>query len=240
MTTRLLDSFTSAALDEAKWQPLQVPTGDGQFWRYEDPDAQVRTGQGELEIRLPRFQLQHEHISMLDNPKHLLALQEPVDLATDRITSIACEMACENHNGCPDDLFDGFAALSLCDPASGLIFDFVLSETCVAVIHERLPLPGVTPPGEDWLHVIQSPLLTRNARGEFHHYEIRFDHRARRCEWLADGKRIYQAKLPAHVRSLIVAAGLFTLKPQVAGRGSVSNRGQGATGRWRGLTVSTP
>ncbi|MCY1271154.1 hypothetical protein D9M69_206250 [compost metagenome] len=239
MTAISLDSFTSPVLQAAKWQPLQVPAGDGEYWRYEDPDAQVRTGQGELEICLPRFQLQHAQVSMLDNPKHLLVMRELVTLESGCVTTIACEMACENHNGNPDDLLDGFVALSLCEPSSGLVFDFVISETRVGVIHERLPLPGITPPGAEWLHVIQAPLLTRNARGEFHRYEIRFDHREGYCEWLADDRQVYRAELAAEVRNIMVGVGLFTLKPQLPGHGSVSNRGQGATGRWRNLVVST-
>ncbi|MNE61272.1 hypothetical protein D3C81_1875350 [compost metagenome] len=118
------------------------------------------------------------------------------------------------------------------------MFDFIISETRVGMIHERLALPGITPPGEDWLHVIQTPLLTQDARGEFHRYEIRFDHRAGCCEWLADGRLAYRARLPAHVRNIMVGVGLFTLRAQIPGRGSVSNRGQGATGRWRNLEVT--
>ncbi|MNB97014.1 hypothetical protein D3C75_442320 [compost metagenome] len=238
MTKTLLDSFTSNTLDGDKWQVQQFSLEDGSIWRYEDPLAQVSAIGGELEIRVEGFQLQHDTVPMFDNPKHLVMLREPIPLDSHGVTSISCEMACENHNGNSDDLLDGFSALVIGDFANGLIFDFIISATRVGVVYERLPLPGVTPPGGEWLQVIQSPLVARNAPGEFHHYEIRFDRRVGSCEWLADGRRVYYvAELPLEVQSVVPGIGLFTLKQQSPEHGSVSNHGQGATGRWRNLQV---
>lgn len=239
MTSKFLDSFATGALDNDKWQIQQFPLADGSIWRYEDPNAQVRTNEGMLEMRVERFQLQHDSIPMFDNPKHLVMLRDPVPLGPDGVTSISCEMACVNHNGNPDDLLDGFSTLVIGDFASGLIFDFAISATRVGVIHERLPLPGVTPPGGDWLHLIQAPLVARNAPGEFQQYEIRFHRQSGVCEWLVDGRQVYRVTgLPLAMQSVVPGLGLFTLKRQSPERGSESNHGQGATGYWRNLRVT--
>ncbi|EHP41083.1 hypothetical protein OR16_21813 [Cupriavidus basilensis OR16] len=220
MNARPLDTFSSGAPDPSLWGVLEMPMPDGGMWKYEEPARR------------------HDHVPMFDNPKHFLAMHAPLQITRDGAVTIGCEMACENHNGNPGDLFDGFAGFNVCDLANGLVFDFIISATRIGVVHERLPIPGVTPPGGDWLHIVQSPLVAQNHPGEFHRYEITIDRGARTCEWHVDGKPIYATRLlAADVECVVPALGLFTLKPAMAGRGSVSNHGQGATGRWKNLCV---
>ncbi|MNJ15156.1 hypothetical protein D3C77_93970 [compost metagenome] len=238
MTAEYLDVFDSTTLCGEKWQVQHFPLNDGSIWQYAEPQAQVSALDGVLKIGVERFTRQHDSIAMFDNPKHLIMLREPVPLKTGGATSISCDMACVNHNGNSEELLDGFSAMVLGDFAHGLIFDFILSASCVGVVYERLPLPGVTPPGEEWLQVIQSPIIARNEPGVFQHYEIRFDRSAGSCEWLLNGQRIYYLEqLPFEVQSVTPGLGLFTLRPQCPERGSRSNRGQGATGQWRNLQV---
>ncbi|MGX6568581.1 DUF6081 family protein [Cupriavidus necator] len=238
MTSRPLDGLRTGAPDPAVWQVLEMPMPDGGMWRYEEPGARVQAEGGVLEIQVDRFTRQHALIPMFDNPKHFLVKREALTIAEGGVLTVGCEMACENHNGNPDDLFDGFAGFNVCDLANGMVFDFIISGTQIGVVHERLPIPGVTPAGGDWLHVVQSPLLAQNHPGEFHRYEITLDRPARTCTWHVDGRRMYAVRnIVVDIGSVVVGLGLFTLKPAVAGVGSVSNHGQGASGRWRNLWV---
>ncbi|EHP41074.1 PE-PGRS family protein [Cupriavidus basilensis OR16] len=238
MPITVLDHFSSGSLAPEIWRTLALPAGDGAIWVFQDPGVRIQAEGGVLEASIERFRLSHDHVQMFDNPKLLVVMQQPVPLSVTGVTTISWDMACENHNGNPDDLLDGFVALSLGDFETGMVFDFIMSGTRIGVVYERLALPGVTPAGGDWIHVVQSPLLAQSAPGEFQHYEIRFDRAARSCEWWVDGRRMYAVSdIPVDVKSVTPGVGLLTLRPLESGKGSVSNHGQGATGRWRNLVV---
>lgn len=238
MPTTILDPFTSGQPAPEAWRTLELPAGDGATWTFRDPSLQMKASDGVLEASIETFRIRHDHVQMFDNPKLLMVMQKPVPLSETNVTTISWEMACENYNGNPDDLLDGFAVLSLGDFETGMVFDFIMSGTCIGVVYERLALPGIVPAGADWIHVVQSPLIAQSRPGEYHRYEIRFDRRARACEWWLDGKRMYAVTdIPVEVRSVTPGVGLMTLKSLEVGKGSVSNHGQGATGRWRNLAV---
>jgi hypothetical protein len=100
------DTFTAGAVDPAKWVPLQLPTPDGSMWSYGDPKAEVEAHDGTMQITVNPFRLKHDSVHMLDDPKHLLVTPQPVPVASQGVTRISAEMACENYNGNPDDLTD--------------------------------------------------------------------------------------------------------------------------------------
>lgn len=240
MSHTVLDPFTSGSLSPEAWRTLELPAGDGAMWTFRDPGTTVRAEDGVLEVGIERFRIHHDHVQMFDNPKLLTVMRQPVPLSASGITTIAWEMACENHHGNADDLLDGFAALSLGDFETGMVFDFIMSGTRIGVVYERLALPGITPPGGDWIHVVEAPLLVQGTPGAFRQYEIRFDRAAHACEWWVDGRRMYAVSdIPVDVKSVTPGVGLLTLKPIETGKSSVSNHGQGATGRWRNLVART-
>ena len=239
MTTQILDRFNSGEIDAQRWEVVQLPMEGGGIWRYEDPGSRVQAEHGVLKLEIERFRLQHDQIPMFDNPKLLYMMRERIRLPRDGAVTISCDMACKSHHGNPDDLLDGFAAFNVVDQATGMVFDFIVSETRTGVVYERLPLPGIISAGGDWVHVIQSPLVTQNTPESCHHYSIRLDRSAHTCEWSVDGKRFYATTgIPVDIESVTPGLGLFTLKKPMPGVGSVSNHGQGATAWWRNLSVT--
>ena len=234
------DTFTAGAVDPAKWVPLQLPTPDGSMWSYGDPKAEVEAQGGTMRITVNPFRLKHDSVHMLDDPKHLLVTPQPVPVAQQGVTRISAEMACENYNGNPDDLTDGFVGLVVGDFSTGMIFDWILSATRIGALYERLPIPGVTPEGANFSYLVQSPFIAVNSPGEFHQYEIVLDPKARTAEWKVDGMPFYRAEsVPVEVKSATLGLIVCTLKPPDPQKGSVSVHGQGARGSWRHLQVTS-
>jgi hypothetical protein len=240
MTVLEYDTFTAGAVDPTKWQVLQLPTPDGSLWSYGDPEAQVEARDGTMHITVNPFRLKHDAVHMLDDPKHLLVTPEPIPVADGSRTTISAEMACENYNGNPDDLLDGWIGLVVGDFSTGMIFDWMLSATRVGALYERLPIPGVTPGGGSFSYLVQSPFVALNSPGEFHRYEVMIDRKGRSAEWRADGKLFYRTEsIPVDVASVTLGLIVCTLLPPDPERGSVSVHGQGARGSWRHLNVTT-
>lgn len=240
MTVLEYDTFTAGTVDPTKWQVLQLPTPDGSLWSYGDPEAQVEARDGTMHITVNPFRLKHDTVHMLDDPKHLLVTPEPIPLADGPRTTISVEMACENYNGNPDDLLDGWIGLVVGDFSTGMIFDWMLSATRVGALYERLPIPGVTPDGGSFSYLVQSPFVALNSPGEFHRYEVTIDPKARSAEWRVDGKLFYRTEsIPVDVASVTLGLIVCTLLPPDPVRGSVSVHGQGAHGSWRHLNVTT-
>ena len=240
MTVLEYDTFTAGTVDPTKWQVLQLPTPDGGLWSYGDPEAQVEARDGTMHITVNPFRLKHDTVHMLDDPKHLLVTPEPIPLADGPRTTISVEMACENYNGNPDDLLDGWIGLVVGDFSTGMIFDWMLSATRVGALYERLPIPGVTPDGASFSYLVQSPFVALNSPGEFHRYEVTIDPKGRSAEWRVDGKLFYRTEsIPVDVASVTLGLIVCTLLPPDPVRGSVSVHGQGARGSWRHLNVTT-
>lgn len=240
MTVLEYDTFTAGTLDPTKWQVLQLPTPDGSMWSYGDPEARVEARDGTLHITVNPFRLKHDTVHMLDDPKHLLVTPEPIPVAEGSRTTISVEMACENYNGNPDDLLDGWIGLVVGDFSTGMIFDWMLSATRVGALYERLPIPGVTPDGASFSYLVQSPFVAINSPGEFHGYEFALDRKGRAAEWRVDGKLFYRTEsIPVDVASVTLGLIVCTLLPPDPVRGSVSVHGQGARGSWRHLNVTT-
>lgn len=240
MSTTEYDAFTSNQPNPDKWQILQLPMGDGNMWSYGDAEAKVKAENGTMEITVNPFRLKHDQIHMFDDPKHLIVSPQPIEVAERGITRISCEMACESYNGNSDDLLDGMAGLVVADFSQGMVFDWILSATRSGIIYERLPIPGVTPEGGSFTHVVQSPFVALNRPREFHRYEIALNRSQHSCEWLVDGRRFFITyDVPVDVKSVTLGLLICTLKAPEPGVGSISNHGQGATGFWRHLTIST-
>jgi hypothetical protein len=240
MTVLEYDTFTAGAVDPGKWQVLQLPTPDGSLWSYGDPEARVEARDGTLHITVNPFRLKHDTVHMLDDPKHLLVTTEPIPVAEGSRTTISVEMACENYNGNPDDLLDGWTGLVVADFSTGMIFDWMLSATRVGALYERLPIPGITPEGGSFSYVVQSPFVAINTPGRFRRYEVTLDRTGRSAEWRVDGSLFYRTgSIPVDVGSVTLGLIVCTLLPPDPERGSVSVHGQGARGSWRHLNVTT-
>jgi hypothetical protein len=238
MTVLEYDTFTAGAVDPSKWVPLQLPTPDGSMWSYGDPQAKVEAHGGTMEITVNPFRLKHDHVHMLDDPKHLLVTPQPIPIPASG-ARISAEMAAENYNGNPDDLTDGWIGMVVGDFSTGMIFDWMLSATRVGALYERLPIPGVTPEGGSFSYLVQSPFVAINEPGKFRSYEIELNSKARSAEWKVDGQAFYRTEgIPVEVQSATLGLIVCTLKPTGL-RGSTSVHGQGAKGSWRHLKVTS-
>ena len=139
MSTVEYDAFTSNQPDPHKWQPLQLPMGDGNMWSYGDSEAKVKAENGTMEITVNPFRLKHDQIHMFDDPKHLIVSPQPIEVSEQGSMQISCAMACESYNGNSDDLLDGMIGLVVADFSQGMVFDWILSGTRAGIIYERLP-----------------------------------------------------------------------------------------------------
>ena len=240
MTVLEYDTFTAGTVDPDKWQVLQLSTPDGGMWAYGDPEARVEARNGTLEITVDPFRLKHDSVHMLDDPKHLIVTPQPLPLAEGAPTTVSVEMACENYNGNPDDLLDGWIGLVVADFSTGMVFDWMLTETRVGVLYERLPIPGVTPESGSFSYIVQSPFVSLNSPGEFRRCEVVLDRSARTCEYRVDGKRFFRAEgIPVDMASVTLGLIVCTLLPPHPEKGSMSTHGQGAKGYWRRLNVTS-
>src|SRR5437773_5789903 len=212
MTVLEYDTCTAGAVDRSKWVPLQLPTPDGSMWSYGDPQAKVEAHGGTMSITVNPFRLKHDTVHMLDDPKHLLVTPEPIPVVPGARTTVSVQMACETFNGNPDDLLDGMIGLVVADFSTGMIFDWVLSATRAGAIYERLPIPGVTPEGEAFTYVVQSPFVATNQPGEFHRYEVSLDPAGRTGEWRVDGRPFYRTQaVPVEMAAVTLGLIVCTL-----------------------------
>lgn len=242
MKTQIYDDFSSKKLDDGKWSILSFPSPDGSVWRYEEPNAEVEVCDGVLRITADPFTLKHDRIHMFDDPKHMYVSTRQFDLPKTGPVSFEVDMAIENYGCNADDLRDGFAAFNVLDLATAMVFDFIVTNTKIGVIYERLLVPNLTDEATAFTYLVEAPFVkVRNKPREFHNYRIEIDRGASRAVWYVDGKRFFRVdQLPVDVSKITIGMGLFTLKPPHPRLGSVSNHGQGASGYWRTFKTTSP
>jgi len=150
--------------------------------------------------------------------------------------SFSCKMGAATHNGNPDDFKDGFASFNILDFASGLVFDFIATSTKIGIIYERLLIPGLTAPQEAFTEIVEVGL---NRPGQLSACRIDYNFQENRVDYrFNDQKVISRLNLPVRLRNLIMGMGLITLRMIENGR-STSLKGQGGTGLWSDIQVST-
>ncbi|MEX3105526.1 MULTISPECIES: DUF6081 family protein [unclassified Streptomyces] len=227
------DPFEGPALDPARWFHLTFPLPDGTTFVADEPGAEITFGDGGVRVAIDRFTRGHP-VQMADNCKFLVLSTEDFALPEAGRVTFSASLAAEAHGATPYDPRDGFAALVLCDPVGGRIYDLCTSGDTVFALSEQLPYPGVSAP---FTRLVADPLFGPPATpGWFHYCEITVDTAARRITWRMDGRTVHEelaAELPA---SLKIGMGIFTVHPLTDGA-STSRHGQGFTANWRDLRV---
>ncbi|MFJ7298044.1 DUF6081 family protein [Streptomyces collinus] len=148
--------------------------------------------------------------------------------------SFSASLAAEAINATPYDYRDGFAAVVLCDPHNGWVYDLCTNGDTVFAINEHLAYPGVTSP---FTRVVNDPLFGPSATpGQLYHCEITIDTADKRITWQMDGKTVHEELVAELPTSLKMGMGIFTVH-QIAEGASRSLRGQGFTAYWRDLRV---
>jgi hypothetical protein len=233
----LYDDFQTQELDSSKWAVAAFPTGDGGFWKWEEPEAKIKTGDGKIELTVNPYTRFHDQVQIFDNPKHLILATRSFPVPKKGFISISFKMGAVTHNGNPDDFRDGFASFNVLDFASGLVFDFIATSTKVGVICERLLIRGLTTPEEAFTEIIE---VGRSQPGKLSRCQVRYGWQENRVEYFWEGKEVCsRSNLPAKPSNLAIGFGLITLRTIEKGR-STSLRGQGGTGLWSEVKTSTP
>lgn len=235
-TETIYDPFTAPRLDPNKWTVAAFPLGNGEFWRWEEPQAEVKTGDGKLEITVNPYTRFHNQVQIFDNPKHLILGTQSFKVPEQGRISFSFKMGAITHNGNPDDFREGFASFNVLDFASGMVFDFIATSSRVGVIYERLLMPGITSPQEAFTEIIE---VAPNRPGALFAGRIDYSVESNRVDfWLNTELVATQSNIPAKPSNLIIGMGLITLKPIENGK-SVSLNGQGGTGLWSEIKILT-
>jgi hypothetical protein len=147
VVSRIYDEFTGPDLDMSRWVHLEYPAAPGgTSWRCAEPTARTEVGNGTLAVHVERFERAHDHVQIMDNPKHLLLSTESFAVPPIGCVSFSIAMAARGINAAPRDYRDGFASMNVLDMASGWVFDLCLNSDTILAIYERLPMPGVERP----------------------------------------------------------------------------------------------
>ncbi len=227
------ENFSSDVLDTNKWFLLEVPLGEGESRRYEEPHARVTIKDSVLEVDIARFETFHDQVQMFDSGKQAYFSTKSFPLPAQGEATFSAEMAVTNHGGNPDDVRDAFASFNVVDLASGAVFDAIATSRRLYALHERLKVPGVNAESV-FTHIVEAPLVGLSTEpGEFHEYMITLDRTQRRVRWSIDGSRVYTLdNLEVFPSDVQIGFGIFTLHPIRNGQ-STARHGQGMQGRWR-------
>ena len=224
------DELAGPDLDVARWSPARVPLPTGEQHVPLDPAAELTVGDGEVNVRIPRFTLEHDAFQSVDSAKYVMYSTREWDLPPDGPATFAVDLAVENLGGDPADYRRGMAAFHVFDIAATMrVFAAIATSTRALALHEHLPFGE----GEPFYHVAESPYedfeddLTR-----LRTCEITLDRSAGTAAWHVDGHKVYEARgtvIPERAR---IGFGIWTMLPIRNGR-SRSLDGQGIDARWR-------
>ncbi|OGC77620.1 MAG: hypothetical protein A2Z27_03070 [candidate division Zixibacteria bacterium RBG_16_50_21] len=235
-TEILYDNFQTQVLDSSKWSVAAFPAGNGGFWKWEEPGAIIRTGDGKIELTVNPFTRFHHQVQIFDNPKHLILATRSFSVPKKGFLSISFKMGAATHNGNPDDFRDGFSSFNVLDFASGMVFDFIATSTKIGAIYERLLIPGLTTSPEAFTEIVE---VGQNQPGKLSRCEVRYSWEEDRVLYFLEGKEVFKrCNLPARSSNLSIGFGLITLRMIENGRSS-SLKGQGGTGLWSEVRTST-
>jgi hypothetical protein len=96
--SRIYDDFTGPGLDMSRWFHLEYPPGpDGTSWRCAEPAARTEVGNGTLAVHVERFERAHDHVQIMDNPKHLLLSTESFAVPGGRMCELLDRDGGERH-----------------------------------------------------------------------------------------------------------------------------------------------
>lgn len=226
------DELAGPELVPARWAPEQLPLPEGGVRIPCDPNADVRVGDGQVRVKIPRFSLSHDKSQAADNVKYLMFSTERIELPAEGPAVFGVDLAVRNIGGDPADVRAGLASLNVVDlDDSGCVFDICATEERVFALHERMVFGAK--PGYEFSHLVESPFQPFGGRsGRALDCEIMLDRGRSLAVWQVDGRPIYRAtgvRIPERVR---VGFGVFTLVPIADGR-SDSLRGQGLDATWR-------
>lgn len=228
----IYDDFRSGAWPSERWSAYQRAGRAG--W---DAGTVVIAAPASLALQIERFTTQKAHV------KAMVVSSEAFDTEKFGSFRVRAEMAVKTYGTAanpwgldPGDVRLANGALVTNDRSTGLVFDFMISNSRITTLNERLPTAvealGPYPTFSDLRESV--PTLP----GEWHSYEIRYNGDAARVEWWVDGRCIDSETAVIKHRLLRFGGGLFTLLDDVTDGDDLF--GQGAEIAMRRFEVDCP
>jgi hypothetical protein len=219
---------------------------DGSFWRYREPDAVVVVEGERLRVSAVPLTRFNNEVQILDNAKNMFFSTRRFTMPEEGEILFEWEMRARGINTRPHDLYDGFVSAHLLDFATGMAFDFFVSNDTIATVYALLPFPGVpAPPDPEPERAVRpkyfcdfNELSVETAPWQWHRYGISYCKARDEVRFFLDGQEVgHYSEVPCKVEGCILALGLMTEKSLENGR-SVSLHGQGLIGEWGPFTIT--
>lgn len=234
-TVATIDIAQGDLLNDKSWQIAGIPLADGKYFMYEDANAQIKLGDNNITIDIPKFSHAHDQIQIFDNPKQLYLTKDGFQPGPEGVVGFSCKMKASIKGGNSSDFRDGFCAFNVLDFKSGMVFDIVSNGSQIWAIYERLLIPGMIDEKQAFTKVINIDYPT--TPDDNLECLVIYDKPNDRASYYIGGKLIYEANnIPVKIEKLFVGFGLITLHPIIDGK-SVSCKGQGGKGIWGDFAV---
>ncbi|GIF47581.1 hypothetical protein DFJ67_7052 [Asanoa ferruginea] len=231
------DDFTGLELDPARWAIMSIAGADGTTHQYQDRNAQVRTGDGRLELSVNPFSRFHDTDPRQNNAKQMYrSVRRFATPVAGRLT-FEVEMGIRTYGQVPYDPLDAFGTVNLFDLATGVVLNAAATNDTLYAVVERLALPGVTSPDEHYIHRVVLNVPTEP--GLPHRYAISYLAGAPEVEFRVDGLLAYWTRLPVPVSGFHAGMALFSARDLTRYPRSQRERGQGASGWWGPWRITT-
>jgi hypothetical protein len=230
MTAWTYDDFTSDELDPARWRIMSTTGADGEEVEYRDRNALVHTGDGRLELTVNPFTRFHDTDPKQNNAKLMYRSVRRFPVPTAGVLTFEVAMGVRTYGQIPCDLLDAYGTVNLFDLRTGVVLNAAATDDTVYAVVERLLIPGVTRPHEQYVHRVVLPIPTEPALE--HRYAITYRAQTSRAEFHVDGRLAYWAQLPVPVDGFHTGMGLFSARDLGRYPRAEREHGQGATGRW--------
>ena len=224
------DDFTSDRLDAARWTIMSITGADGRTHAYQDRNAQVRTGDGRLQLTVNPFTRFHDSDPRQNNAKQMYRSVRRFTAPAEGELTFEVDMAVRTYGQVPYDLLDAFGTVNLFDLQTGVVLNAAATNDTVYAVVERLVLPGVTRPDQHYIHRIVLDVPTEPGRA--HGYAITYRAETAEVEFRVDNRLAYWTRLPVAVTGFHAGMALFSARDLARYTRSQREHGQGATGQW--------
>lgn len=231
------DDFTSDRLDAARWTVMSIAGSDGQTHQYQDRNAQVRTGDGRLQLTVNPFTRFHDTDPRQNNAKQMYRSVRRFAVPEAGPLTFEVDMAVRTYGQVPYDLLDAFGTINLFDLETGVVLNAAATNDTVYAVVERLVLPGVTRPDDHFIHRVVLDVPTEPGRE--HGYAINYRAETSEVEFHVDGRLAYWTRLPVPVKGFTAGMALFSARDLSRYTRAQREHGQGATGRWGQWRITT-
>ena len=229
------DELEGPELDPARWSPARLPLPTGGDHIPLDPNAELTVGQGQVQVRIPRFSLAHDSFQPADSAKYLMFSTGQFELPPDRPASFAVDLAVDNLGGDPGDYRRAMAAFQVFDlEVSQRVFSVCGTATRVLALDEQLGPWGAAEP---FIYMVESPYADFDDDfTRLRACQVTLDRSSSTATWQVDGHRVYQTHGTLIPERVAIGFGIWTMLPIRNGR-SRSLDGQGMTARWHQFRV---